>query len=282
MTQDEQIVDRPSDQPQLDANKSLPKPKENLRSARLFEVLLQALSCYLAVQRQQANPNRVFSIVTNELLQTLVVLRHLLTSKDFYVGVRQQLCRDIRVKVDSILQSALFPPEHMNFYKQELVPPKEGSGKQSVGGSKGQLQQPASAILSKLNAQSYCELDLHYSVKSNTLPLLFKFFLDSYRKAKGEEESVEMLCFHFLTKLLSALDLGLDGHSAAKADQAPEASLCSPQSWSLALLAAESLLSQTLSSDIYNVAADKIRHGEVQHKFYRTLAQVLFNQAQPR
>uniref|UniRef100_A0A3Q1GZV1 URB2 ribosome biogenesis homolog n=1 Tax=Acanthochromis polyacanthus TaxID=80966 RepID=A0A3Q1GZV1_9TELE len=285
------------DQPEIDGNKSPTKPKEKLRSAHLFEVLLQVLSCYLSVQRQQANPNRVFTMVTNQLLQPLVLLRHLLTSGDFtsshtQLRLRQQLCRDVRIKVDSILQLALFPSEQLNSYKDELLPSKEDSRKRGSGGTKGPLK-PVSAVLCKLSAQGYCEPSLHYSVKSNALCLLFKFFLEKYGKGRGEgEEEQRMLCFYFLIKLVPALDLHIDGCSAspAKAEQpgsvssrqkSPPASLSSPESWSLALLAVESLLSQALSADIYNVAADRIRHGEVQLSFYRALGQMLFNEAQP-
>lgn len=296
--QTELITESPPDHPLLDAEKSPSKPKEKRGSANLFEVLLQVLSCYLSVQRQQANPNRVFTLVTNQLIQPLVLLRHLLTSGEHapshtHLRLRQQLCRDIRVKIDFILQLALFPSEHLTSYKEELLPSKEDSGKRGPGGAKGPLK-PVIAILSKLSAQGYCEPSLHYSVKSNALSLLFKFFLESYGKGRGEsEEEQKMLCFYFLTRLVPVLDVGLDGHSLspAKAEQpvsvsagqkSPPASLCSPESWSLALLAVESLLSQALSADIYNVAADRIRHGEVQLNFYRALGQMLFNQAQPR
>ncbi|XP_070763388.1 unhealthy ribosome biogenesis protein 2 homolog [Enoplosus armatus] len=296
-SQIEPITDSPPDEPDLDANKSSSKPKEGPHSANLFDVLLQVLSCYSSVQRQQANPNRVFAMVTNQLIQTLVLLRHLLTSGEFapshtHLRLRQHLCRDIRIKIDSILQLALFPSEHLTSYKEELLPSKEDSGKRGPGGAKGPLK-PVSAILSKLSSQGYCESPLHYTVKSNTLSLLFKFFLESYGKGRGESEEVHrMLCFYFLIRLVPALDISLGGHSLspAKADQpvsvspeqkSPPASLCSPESWSLALLSVESLLSQALSADIYNVAADKIRHGEVQLNFYRALGQMLFNQAQP-
>lgn len=278
-------TDTSPNHPEFDTNKSFSKPKESHHSSNLFEVLLQVLSCYLSVQRQQANPNRVFTMVTNQLIQPLVLLRHLLTSGEFapshtHPRLHQQLCRDIRVKIDSILQLALFPPEHMASYKEELLPCKEDSGKHGPGGTKGPFK-PVSTILSKLSAEGYCELSLLYTVKSNLLSLLFKFFLESY--GKGREESMEeqrMLCFYFLIRLVPVLDLDLNERSPAKAEQ--PVSPCSPQSWSLALLAVESLLSQALSADIYNVAADRIRYKEVQLKFYRALAQMLFNQAQPR
>ncbi|XP_029944851.1 unhealthy ribosome biogenesis protein 2 homolog isoform X2 [Salarias fasciatus] len=271
------------------------KPKKNPQSPNLFEVLLQVLSCYLSVQRQQANPNRVFTMVTNQLLQLLVLLRHLLTSGELtsshtHLRLHQQLCRDIRVKIDSILQLALFPVELLTLYKDELLPVKEDSGKRTTGSAKGPLK-PVSAALSKLTAQGYCEPSLHYTVKSNTLSLLFKFFLERYGKAKGDgEDEHKMLCFYYLTRLVPVLDLHLAQHSVSTTEvelphsvcpQPKSPSLSSPESWSLALLAVESLLSQTLSADIYNVAADRIRHGEVQLQYYRALAQLLFNEAQP-
>lgn len=273
--------------PELDTNTSSSEPKENRQSANLFEVLLQVLSCYLSVQRQQANSNRVFTMVTNHLMQPLVLLRHLLTSGEFatsltHLHLRQQLGRDIRVKIESLFQLALFPPEHMASYKEELLPCKGDSGKHGSGGTKGPLK-PVSAILSKLSAEGYCDLSLHYPVKSNTLSLLFKFFLEGY--GKGREEIVKeqrMLCFYFLIRLVPALDLDLSGHSVSPAKAEQPVCPCSPRSWSLALLAVESLLSQALSADIYNVAADRIQHGEVQLNFYRTVALMLFNQAQPR
>lgn len=286
--------DNPSDQPELDVSDRSPDPKKPLHSVNLFEILLQALSRYLSVQRQQANPNRVFTVVTNLLLQKLVLLRHLLTSGEFVpchlrVELDQQLCRDIRIKIDSILQLSLFSPDHLISYKEELLPSESDSVKRP-GGAKGPFK-PVSAILSRLCAQDYCAAPLQYTVKSATLSLLFKFFLESYRSSRGQrEEEHRMLCFHFLTKLVLVLDTGLDGTSFAPAKADEEISPSSgensppvfPDSWSLALLALESLLNQALSADIYNVAADRIRHEEVQLKFYTSVGQMLFNQAQPR
>lgn len=261
-------------------------------TANLFDILLQALSCYLSVQRQQANPNRVFTMVTNQLLQILVLLRHLLASREFlprHVCLHQQLCRDIRTKIDSVLKLALFPSDHLIPYKEELLPSKSDSVKRPRG-AKCPFK-PLSAILSKLCARDYCEAPLHYTVKSTTIPLLFKLFLESYRSGRGKhEEEHSMLCFHFLVRLVSVLDIGLDGHSptSAQADEATSPSsgesgpLVFPGNWKLALQAVESLLNQAYSADIYNVATDKIRHEEVQLKFYRSIGQVLLNQTQPR
>lgn len=286
--------ENPSDQLEFDASDHPADPKETLKSVNLFDILLQAMSCYLSVQRQQANPNRVFTMVTNQLLQKLVLLRHLLTSEEFVpchirLQLHQQMCRDIRTKIDSILKLSLFPPHHLIPYREELLPSKSDSVKRP-GGAKGPFK-PVIAILSRLCAQDYCAAPLQYTVKSTTLSLLFKFFLESYRSSRGQhEEEHSVLCFHFLTKLVLVLDVGLDGNSfaPAKADEAISLSsgenspLVSPESWRLALLAVESLLNQALSADIYNVAADRIRHEEVQLKFYRSVGQMLFNQAQPR
>ncbi|XP_017274294.1 unhealthy ribosome biogenesis protein 2 homolog [Kryptolebias marmoratus] len=290
--QDEMIMEHLQTEPEnlpdelvLDENFSS-KSKKNHQSADLFEALLQVLTCYLSVQRQQANLNRVFTLVTNQLVQPLVLLRYLLTSQDFtashsHLHLRQQQRRDIRLKIDSILHMALFPSELLASYKAELFPSKERSGKHGPGGSKGALK-PVSVLLCKLNAQDYCEQSLLYSLKSDTLSLLFKFFLESYGKGRGEsEEEQRMLCFYFLVRLLPALDVHLEQQgSASSVQKCPPASACGPESWSLALQAVESLLSQVLSADIYNVAADRIRHEEVQLSCYRALAQMLLNEAQ--
>uniref|UniRef100_A0A1A7X9L6 URB2 ribosome biogenesis 2 homolog n=3 Tax=Iconisemion striatum TaxID=60296 RepID=A0A1A7X9L6_9TELE len=277
-----------SDPPELKANRS----NINHVSNNLFEVLLQVLSCYLSVQHQQANPNRVFTLVTNQLIQPLMLLRHLLTSQEFtashsHLQLRLQLRRDLRSKIDSVLQLALFPSDHLASYKAELFPSKEDSVKHGSGGTKGPLK-PVSALLSKLNATSYCEQSLLYPVKSEASSLLFRFFLESYGKRKGEsEEECKMLCFYFLIRLVPTLDLYPDGclielNKAEQQDSGSSKMKSVPgSSWSLALQAVESLLSQSLSADIYNVAADRIRHGEVQLGFYRSLAQMLLKEAQP-
>ena len=251
----------------------------------MFEVLLQVLSCYLSVQRQQVNAHRVFTIVTNQLLQPMVFLRHLLSSAEPTSALpsprlRPQLSRDIRGKMDFILQLALFPTEQLSSYKEELGQVKAEIGKVGPGGAKG-LPKPLKTILTKLGASDYCEASLHYAVKTNALPLLFKLCLDSYGKGgTGVNEEPRMFCFHFLTHLVPALDLGLG--SASSAVPSPADKTTQPESWSQALLTLETLLNQALSADIYNVAADRIRHGEVQLLFYRGLVQILFSHAQQR
>uniref|UniRef100_A0A3Q2QHZ9 URB2 ribosome biogenesis homolog n=1 Tax=Fundulus heteroclitus TaxID=8078 RepID=A0A3Q2QHZ9_FUNHE len=273
----EDLQTEPATDPEIVA-----EPKKEQPSANLFEGLLQVLTCYLSVQRQQANPNRVFSLVTNQLFLPLVLLRYLLTSQDSHSLVRQPLRRDVRTKVDSILQLALFPSELLSSYKAELFPPKEDSGKRGSGGAKGPLK-PVSALLSNLNAQDYCELSLRYPVKSDTSSLMFRFFLESYGKGKEDsEEEQRMLCFYFLARLVPVLDLQVDGGSVShEQKKSPASSTGSPQSWGQALQSLESLLNQALAADIYNIAADRIRHGEVQLIFYRTVAKTLLTEAQP-
>ncbi|KAJ3593217.1 hypothetical protein NHX12_005553 [Muraenolepis orangiensis] len=173
---------------------------------------------------------------------------HLLLSQGKNITLKlnvKQLSRDIRGKIDSILQFALFPMEQLSSYKEELVTVKVDPGKSGPGGAKG-LPKPLKTILTKLGADGYCDPSLHYSVKTNALSLLFKLCLDSYGKVPRPT------------------------------DQTPR-----PESWSQALLTLETLLNQALSSDIYNVAADRIRHGEVQLLFYRVLVRILFSHTQP-
>ncbi|GAA6111080.1 unhealthy ribosome biogenesis protein 2 homolog [Tachysurus ichikawai] len=240
-------------------------------SLKVFEVLLLILSTYLTVQRQQGNPKRVFVQVTEHLLQPLCLLRHLLTSRTWTEKddsrIRQHMSKEIRSKVDSIIQSALFYHEHLQYYREEVLPSEQRSGGKK--GSAGKtLLCPVATILSKLvhgndaNTESF-----FYGVQSSSLQMLFKFALDAF--CKGGEN--KMVCFYIMTKFLSALDFTEDLNIKETFNEA---------NWSFALLALENILNSCLAGDIYNVAADKIHHGEVQLKFYRKVAQLLFNNAQ--
>lgn len=241
-------------------------------SLKGFEVLLVVLSNYLTVQKQQANSNRVFSQLTAHLLHPLLLLRHLLntrvwTEKDD-VRIRQNLSKEIRTKVDAVLQSALFVSDHLQSYKEEVSPSENETGEKKSHTGKG-LQGPVNTILSKLciHGASEEEEALFYAVKSNSLTLLFKFALDSFCRG-GENKRV---IFHLMAKLITALgftdELDIDEKFRAS-------------NWGIALLALENLLNSCLASDIYNVAADRIQHGEVQFNFYRKLARLLFNNTQ--
>ncbi|XP_062851707.1 unhealthy ribosome biogenesis protein 2 homolog [Trichomycterus rosablanca] len=240
-------------------------------SDKVFEVLLLVLTTYLTVQRQQGNPKRVFTQVIEHLIQPLCLLRHLLTSRTWMekddVKIRQNLSKEIRSKVDLILQSALFYPDHLPSYKDEVLLSEKGSsGKKGATGKA--LLRPIAAILSKIVQEHGGDKDtLFYAVQSSSLPLLFKFAYDSF--CKGGEN--KLVCFHLMTKFVISLgftdDLNIN-------------ETFNPATWSLTLFALENLLNSCLTGDIYNIAADKIHHAEVQLNFYRKVAQFLFNNAQ--
>ncbi|XP_036402635.1 unhealthy ribosome biogenesis protein 2 homolog [Megalops cyprinoides] len=238
---------------------------EHLRPQE-FEVLLLVLGSYLVVQRQQANPNRVFAQVTTHLLQPLLLLRYLLGVRVWAAAddarVRQHLSRDIRGKVDAVLQSALFLPEHLPSYREELLPETDTSAPKRSATSKG-LPSPVSSILKRLCDPALCDPSLHFAVRSHSVPMLFKCALDAFCKA-GDNK---MVCFRLLTRLVTALGFTEELTVTSTFDSA---------NWSLALLALENLLNFSLTADIYNVAADRIQHGEAQFNLYRKVAQLLF------
>lgn len=237
---------------------------------QVFQVFQQTLCSYLMVQRHQTNPNRVFTQVTAHLLQPFLLLRHLLATRVWRVdddAQIQQLSREIRSKVDAVVQSALFALEHLPSYREELLPEKVVTGAKKGPVSKGLLS-PVSTILKTLCQPGFCDPSLLYAVKSSSLPLIFKFSLDSFGKG-GENK---LLCFHLLARFTAALDL---------TEALTVKGTFEPGNWGLALLTLENLLNSSLSADIYNVAADRIQHGEVQFSFYRKVAQLLFSNVQP-
>ncbi|XP_026875625.2 unhealthy ribosome biogenesis protein 2 homolog isoform X1 [Electrophorus electricus] len=237
---------------------------------KVFEVLFLVLNTYLTVQRQQGNANRVFAQVTEHLFLPLCLLRHLLTTRVWTevddTRIRQQLKKDIRNKVDTILQSALFHSDHLSSYK-EVLPSENKSGARKEPRGKPLLC-PVSTIVSKL-VHKYGDDNeaLFYAVRSSSLPLLFKMALDSFCK----REENKLLCFHFMTKLITALEFTED-LSVKETFKAAN--------WSLALLALENILNCCLSADVYNVAADRIHHREVQFNFFRKVAKLLLNNTQ--
>ncbi|XP_072534334.1 unhealthy ribosome biogenesis protein 2 homolog [Salminus brasiliensis] len=237
----------------------------------VFEVLLLVLSTYLTVQRQQGNSNRVFTQVTEHLLQPLCLLRHLLSTRTWAEKddprIRQHLNKDIRSKVDMILQSALFFSDRLPYYKEEVLPSEKESGsKKGLAGNI--LFCPVKTILSKLVHGHGNEKEaLLYAVRCNSLPLLFKFALDSFSKEEGNK----LVCFHIMTKFVVALDFTDDLRIKETFNTA---------NWHLVLLSLENFLNYCLAGDIYNVASDRIHHGEVQLKFYRKVAQLFFSNAQ--
>lgn len=239
-------------------------------SVKVFEFLLVVLSTYLTVQRQQGNPKRVFVQVTEHLLQPLCLLRHLITSRTWTekddTRIRQHVSKEIRSKVDLILQSALFYYEHLQFYKEEVFPSEQRSGRKGSTGKT--FLCPAATMLSKLvHGHDMNEECFFYGVRSSSLSLLFKFALNAF--CKGGEN--KLVCFHLMTKFLTALDFTEDLNIKETFNEA---------NWSFALLALENILNSCLAGNIYNVATDKIHDEEVQFNFFRKVAQLLFNNAQ--
>ncbi|NXS98314.1 URB2 protein, partial [Jacana jacana] len=237
--------------------------------SQVFSVLQLTFAQYLLIQRQQTNPNRVFGQVTSHLLQPCLLLRHLLTVRSWTQAddhhVRQHLSREIRNQVETLLQAGVFQPELFLSYKEELLPEQELQVKKK--GALKSILLPVNTVQTKLTS-GFCEPALHGAVVAGSVSLLYKLFLDSYCKAENH-----LVCFHMLTRLLGCLRLpGLQ--------QGVGEDRLSPADWSTELLALEQLLSSVLSSDIYNVASDRIRHKEVQFQFYRKLAQMLVNHSQ--
>ncbi|NXA13451.1 URB2 protein, partial [Sapayoa aenigma] len=237
--------------------------------SQLFSVLQLTFAQYLLIQRQQTNPNRVFGQVTSHLLQPCLLLRHLLTVRSWTQAddnhVRQHLSREIRNQIETLLQSGLFQPELFSSYKEELLPEQELQEKKK--GALKSLLLPVNTVQTKL-ASDFCEAALHGAVLAGSVSLLYKLFLDSYCKAENH-----LVCFHMLSRLFGCLRLS-DLQQGGREDT------LSRVDWSTELLALEQLLNLVLSSDIYNVASDRIRHKEVQFGFYRRLAQMLITHSQ--
>ncbi|XP_039188807.1 unhealthy ribosome biogenesis protein 2 homolog isoform X2 [Crotalus tigris] len=243
---------------------------ENPVSLQLFDVLQLSLRQYLLIQRQQTNANRVFGQVIQQLLQPCLLLRFLLTVKVWTDAaddhIHPHLSKEVRNHVETLLKAGIFQQELLSSYRDELLPEKE-----SVGTKKGGLKNlllPTNSIQSSLRDTAFCEQALHGKVVAHSVPLLFKLFLDSYNKPEDH-----LVCFHMLTKLYDCLRIScLRGNLWENQLPASE--------WSSELLAVEQLLNLVLSNNIYNVAADRIRHKAVQFNFYRQLAQLLMNHSQ--
>ncbi|XP_061480460.1 unhealthy ribosome biogenesis protein 2 homolog [Rhineura floridana] len=243
---------------------------EDAVSSQLFEVLILSFRQCLLIQRQQVNANRVFGQVTKHLLQPCLLLRHLLTASVWThtdgVRIRQHLNKEIRNSIETLLTAGVFQPELLSSYSEELLAEKDPHTIKKRGLKN--LLQPASTIQTRLKDASFCQPALHGKVVANSVPLLFKHFLESYNKAENH-----LLCFHMLTRLVGCLRIScLQGDLWNKQ--------LSPSDWITELLAVEQLLNSVLSSGIYNVAADRIRHKEVQFHFYRQLAQMLVSHSQ--
>lgn len=243
---------------------------EDAGSSQLFEILQLTFRQYLSIQRQQANANRVFGQVTKHLLQPCLLLKHLLTAGAWTQAddnsVRQHVSREIRNCVETLLRGGVFQSELLLSYREELLPEKEPHNLKK--GALKSLLLPVSTVQTALKDANFCQPTLHGKVVANSVPLLFKLFLESYSKAENH-----LICFHMFTRLFGCLKI-----SCLQEDLWNSQLL--PSEWSPELLSLEQLLNSVLSSDVYNVAVDRIRHKEVQFYFYRQLAQMLVNHSQ--
>ncbi|KAL1785170.1 unhealthy ribosome biogenesis protein 2-like [Sigmodon hispidus] len=241
---------------------------EGAMTTQLFEVIHLALDHYLKLQQQQANPKRVFGDMTGHLLQPCLVLRHLLFEGTWTQAgqgqLRQVLRRDIRSKIDSVLRSGIFRHDLLSSYKEELLEQHQGNTKMGVLKS---LLTPVETVITRLVDPDYIKSDLRALVVASSVSLLYRLFLDSYLK-----EENQFLCFQVLPRLFSCLQI-----SHLQEGQVKSLSL---SDWTTELLAVEQLLNSVATSNIYNVAADKIRHGETQFQFYRHVAELLINHSQ--
>ncbi|XP_067391934.1 unhealthy ribosome biogenesis protein 2 homolog [Emydura macquarii macquarii] len=240
---------------------------EDAVTSQLFDVLQLTFAQHFLIQRQQINPNRVFGQVTNHLFQPCLLLRHLLMARVWTQAddgrVRQHLSREIRNQIEAVLQTGIFQPELLSSYREELLPEREPQEKKKR--ALKTILMPVSTVLAKLGDTSFCDPALHVIIVANSVPLLYKLFLDSYCKAENH-----LICFHMFTRLFGCLRI-------SHLQEDLEEEMLSPSEWSAELLAVEQLLNLVLSNDIYNVAADRIRHKEIQFKFYRKLADMLVN-----
>ncbi|XP_016051514.1 PREDICTED: unhealthy ribosome biogenesis protein 2 homolog isoform X1 [Miniopterus natalensis] len=236
--------------------------------ALLFEVIHLALGHYLVIQQQQVNPRRAFGEVTGRLLQPCLVLRHLLLGGTWTQAgqgqLRPALSRDLRTQIEAVLRGGAFQLELLSSYKEELLDQPQGDTK--VGAMKNLLA-PTDTVIAKLVEAGYCEPPLHAAVVASSVALLYKLFLDSYFK-----EGDQLLCFQVLPRLFGCLRI-------AQLPEGPAQAL-STSDWTAELLVVEQLLSSVASNNIYNIAADRIRHGEAQFRFYRRVAELLINHPQ--
>ncbi|KAM8953874.1 unhealthy ribosome biogenesis protein 2 homolog isoform 2-T2 [Pelodytes ibericus] len=229
---------------------------------QVFDVLQMSLTQYLQIQRQQINPNRVFTHVLSQLFQPCLFLRHALNTRSWTKEddsrVRHQLSKDIRNKAETVLQMGLFQNELLSSYKEELLPEKDQVEKKK--GSLKTLLKPVASMLSKLEDPSFVGTEIYASVVANSISLLYKLFLDSYCK-----DGNHLVCFHMLVRLFECLQ--------SSVIQQDDQSVSS--SWSMGLFALEQMLNLVLSHDIYNVAVDRIRQQGIQYNFYRKLSEML-------
>ncbi|XP_072361501.1 unhealthy ribosome biogenesis protein 2 homolog isoform X2 [Scyliorhinus torazame] len=239
-----------------------------LRSTQLFDVLLLAFNQYLVVQRQQHNQSRVFLQICGSLLQPCLLLRHLLSSRCWKSEddgtVRQHLSKEICNKIQVALHSGLFHADFLNSYRGELLQ-SDRSPQRKTSFSKA-MEAPVETLLLKLTEAEFFGQDLHSTVVAGSVPLLYRLALESYCR-----DGNHLLGFHFFTRLFDSL-----GFPRLKGGVTGVPADCSP-----GLLALDQLLNLVASSNIYNIAVDKIRCGGVQFSFYSKVAEMLLTDPWP-
>ncbi|XP_068087928.1 unhealthy ribosome biogenesis protein 2 homolog [Hyperolius riggenbachi] len=237
---------------------------EQTITLNILTVLDVCFTQYIQVQRQQSNPSRVFTHVVEELFQPCLLLRNALNShvwnKNDDSHVHHQLLKDIRSNIELLLHSALFQPELLASYKEELEPEGDRSLKKKI--LHKILLTPVSSILAKLQDTGLCDPETLPSVIANSVPLIYKLFLDSYCK-----DGKQTFCFFMFTKLFQCLQAAIPLKAEGRE--------LSSSSCSMGLLALEQMLTLVLNHDIYNVAEDRIRHQQVQYKFFCEIAGTL-------
>ncbi|KAK1327994.1 LOW QUALITY PROTEIN: hypothetical protein QTO34_012416 [Cnephaeus nilssonii] len=233
--------------------------------AQLFEVIHLALGRYLSVQQQQVNPRRAFGEVTGHLLQPCLAPAlggHVGAGRPGPAAAGAE--PGLRSQLEAVLRGGVFQAELLPSYKEELLdqPPEDGK----MGAMKNLLA-PADTVIARLADAGYCEPPLRAAVVASSVALLYKLFLDAYLK-----EGTQLLCFQLLPRLFGCLRV-------ARLREGSEPAL-STSDWTAELLVVEQLLTSVAGNNIYNIAADRIRHGEAQFRFYRRVAELLVSHAQ--
>lgn len=241
----------------------IPSEQLQLITIQVLKILQLSFTQYLQVQRQQSNPNRVFTYLMTHLFQPCLLLRNTLNvrvwSKDDDSQVRHQLIKDLRSSIETVLCSALFQPELLASYKEELLSEGDRSEKKKI--SPKIFLTPVSSILTKLEDSSFCNPETYVPLLANSVSLVYKLFLEAYCK-----DGKEIFYFHMLVKLFHCLKLTIPFRQEDNATSS---------GYSTGLLALEQLLNLALNHDIYNVAEDHIRYKDIQYQFYRKLAEML-------
>ncbi|CAJ0926394.1 unnamed protein product [Ranitomeya imitator] len=233
-------------------------------SKQVLDVLNLSLKQYTLLQRQQANNNRLFMQVLTQLFEPCLRLRNALSShvfdKDSSNGIHQ-LIKDIEGNIEVILQAGLFQAELLIIYKEQLL---SDVGKlDKIEGSFKDCFTPVCSMLTKLEKIEFCEEDIQLSFLANSVPFLYKLFLDSYCR-----DGNETLCFQMLVRLLECLC----GPFQVKDDHL---NILIPVWPKAGMTGLDSMLNLAVSHNIYNIAEDNIRGKGNQYKFYRNLTQML-------